>query len=82
MAGSSGVTIIITSSIDGRLRGAQLCLFMLLDTMTFDRSVCIPSLRSAFDSLLWTMGLRLECIEIWSEWRNNLVEMIKEFVQN
>ena len=25
----------------------------------------------------WTLG----CIEIWSEWRNNLVEMIKEFAQ-
>ena len=80
MAGSSGVTIIITSSIDGRLRGAQLCLFMLLDTMTFDRSVCIPSsLRSAFDSLLWTMGIGH--ILIWSEFCNN-AEIIKEFAQN
>ena len=81
MAGSSGVTIIITSSIDGRLRGAQLCLFMLLDTMTFDRSVCIPSLRSAFDSLLWTMPRGIGHILIWSEFCNN-AEIIKEFAQN
>ena len=81
MAGSSGVTIIITSSIDGRLRGAQLCLFMLLDTMTFDRSVCIPSLRSAFDSLLWTMPMGIGHILIWSEFCNN-AEIIKEFAQN
>ena len=76
MAGSSGVTIIITSSIDGRLRGAQLCLFMLLDTMTFGGSVCIPKTLNFFGQ--WALA----CIEIWSEWRNNLVEMIKEFAQN